>query len=48
MKLEVILDSLQARNIARLLEPGRLPWKAFFLTNFGRSTQLTRLQYGAL
>ena len=29
VNLEVMLDSLQAKIIARLLEPGRLPWVAF-------------------
>ena len=40
--LEVMIDSLQAKIIARLLEPDHLPWKAFFRTHFHRST----LQYG--
>ena len=42
VNLEVMIDSLQAKIIARLLEPDHLPWKAFFRTHFLRST----LQYG--
>ena len=38
----MMIDSLQAKIIARLLEPDHLPWKAFFRTHFLRST----LHYG--
>ena len=47
MNPKMVLDSLQAKIIARLSESGRLPCKAFFLTHFDRSSHLSRLQYGA-
>ena len=47
MNLEVMLDSLQAKIIARLLQSGRLPWEAFFLTHFDRSPQFSLFRYGA-
>ena len=37
VNLEVMIDSLQAKIIARLLEPHHLPWKAFFRTHFDHS-----------
>ena len=46
VNLEVMLDSLQAKIVARLLEPARLPWKAFFRTHFDGSPPLSHLQYG--
>jgi exonuclease III len=46
VNLEVMVDSLQAKIIARLLEPQQLPWKAFFHTHFSRSPLLGPLRYG--
>ena len=40
-ELGVMLDSLQSKMFVRLLKSGRLPRRAFFLTHFDRSTQIS-------